>query len=193
MQGTEYEVSEQVLVYPHPKLRESCAPVEEITDAHMATAEKMKEVLSRYPSGLALAANQVGVMEQILVVRVSRQPPVFEVYFNPKLVRTDEFVRVDEFCLSYPGVKARLERANIVMVEAMMSNGDVRQFEQMGIAAQMWQHEVDHLNGVSMIDHLTGTAKLLVQNKLKRLERDAKHRAKGTVRRSRKRRKGRKR
>ena len=181
-----------LLRYPDRRLRQQCARVTEITPLHTVVVERMQELLGK-TNGLALAANQVGFMEQMVVVK--RNPNAgkdeefeYDVWYNPTLVRKDEIDQIEEFCLSLPRVTTRIERANVIMVEVMKPDGGLMRFEATGIKAQMWQHEIDHLNGVLTIDHLEGVRKTLVEGKLKKLRREAKHRKKGTVRNATKRR-----
>jgi len=184
------EIAKLVLViYPDACLREQCARVEEVTNEHIAVAARMREILKEV-GGLGLAANQIGFPVQMVVVRRLDGSGEYDTYFNPKLVRQDEVHLVKEFCLSLPGVTARIKRANVVMVEVMKEDGSLANIEAQGLEAQMWQHELEHLAGKLMTDDLKGFHRDAVEVKLKQLIRKKKHVNKPQIKRPTKRRSG---
>jgi peptide deformylase len=184
------EIAELTLaIYPDARLRKQCARVEEVTDEHIAVAVRMQEILDEV-GGLGLAANQVGFPVQMVVSRRLDGSGDYDTYFNPKLVRQDDVHTVKEFCLSLPGITARVKRANVVMVEVMREDGSLGNIEAQGIEAQMWQHELEHLAGELMTDNVEKVYKSGVETKLKQLTRKKKREGKPKHKRPPKRKRG---
>ncbi len=146
-----------ILLWPDPRLTETCAPVAEITPEIEALAADMLETMYDAP-GRGLAAPQVGVMERIFVMdagwKEGKSDPI--VCINPMLQEvSEERATHAEGCLSIPGVAADVSRpAQVQMVWTGLNGGRyVQSFD--GFAAACVQHELDHLDGVVTFDHLT--------------------------------------
>jgi peptide deformylase len=112
----------------------------------------------RHNSGVGLAAPQVGVSLRVAVVEVPEQPVL--VLINPHMVKRRGEHQVEEGCLSYPGYRGEIMRAQRVVVEALNLEGEKVRVKADGLAAQALEHELDHLNGVLYIDHLESQDKL---------------------------------
>jgi peptide deformylase len=156
-----------------PVLREIAKPVpEELFGSAKLTRiiKDMTEALDQEPEGVALAAPQIDVPYRIFIVRKDRTlpPPVVkegvalpppppaevEVYINPEIVRTSRRrARTDEGCLSVRGIYGTTKRHERVTVRARHENGTSFQRGGGGIMAQIFEHEIDHLNGILFIDH----------------------------------------
>lgn len=133
---------------PDPVLRQKARPVQRVTRRHRRLIEDMKETMYAAP-GVGLAANQVGVLERIIVVDPGDQ---FMALINPEIVAA-EGVDVDvEGCLSIPRVTGYVERAASIRVRALDERGRPVELEAEGYLARIIQHEVDHLDGVLFID-----------------------------------------
>ena len=135
-----------------PGLRQKAAEVERVTDAHRRLVEDMLETMREAP-GVGLAGPQVGVMERVFVWEVDDEHGAV---FNPVIVSTsDEEIESEEGCLSLPGLYYPVTRAERVVVEGIDENGDPVRIEDGELLARVCQHEIDHLDGVLFIDHLS--------------------------------------
>lgn len=151
---------EDIVLSPDPRLSQECAPIEKIDDEVRALAKRMLKVMYA-ADGCGLAGPQVGEMRQIVVIDVdwagrgSKKNPY--VLINPEVVVADgPEVEGSEGCLSFPGVSVRVSRPSHVIVRARNLDGDLMQYEAEGnLMAVCLQHEIDHLHGVTMVDHLT--------------------------------------
>lgn len=152
--------SEDIVLTPDPRLSEMCAPVEKIDDSVRKLAKYMLDVMYD-ADGCGLAAPQIGKLVRLVVIDVdyvpddpsSRNPYVL---INPKIVTADGDPRLfSEGCLSFPGISVDIERPSHVVVHATDLDGDLLQYEaENNLLAVCLQHEIDHLNGVTMVDHL---------------------------------------
>ncbi len=120
----------------------------------------MSETLDSYPDGVALAAPQIGVSYRLFIVRKDRTlpppptSPEVEVYINPEIVRTSrKRALTDEGCLSVRGVYGTTKRHERVTIKARKPDGSHIQRGAGGLMAQIFEHEIDHLNGILFIDH----------------------------------------
>lgn len=155
------DLIKDIVLSPDPRLEKECAPFE----PEEITSEKTRELAERMledmyaADGCGLAAPQIGVMKQIVVIDVDytdrkRNPYVL---INPKIVAADGEKRsYSEGCLSFPGISVDVERPSHVIVHAYNLDGDLMQYEATGdLLAVCLQHEIDHLHGITMVDHLS--------------------------------------
>jgi len=154
-----------ILKWPDPRLMETCAPVEEITDDVRTLVADMLETMYAAP-GRGLAAPQVGILSRIFVMDVGwkegKSDPL--VCINPMLQEVgDERAENDEGCFSIPGVSATVSRPSRVQMVWTSLEGAryVQSFE--GFAAACAQHELDHLDGVITFDHLDAVARSAIE------------------------------
>ena len=135
-----------------PVLRQKATEVERVTDAHRRLVQDMLETMREAP-GVGLAGPQVGVMERVFVWEVDDEHGAV---FNPVIVSTsDEEIESEEGCLSLPGLYYPVSRPERVVVEGIDENGDPVRIEDDELLARVCQHEIDHLDGVLFIDHLS--------------------------------------
>lgn len=153
---------EDIVVAPDERLRTECAPIEEIDDSVRELAERMLEDMYA-TDGCGLAAPQVGELVQLVVIDVDytrdkRNPYVL---INPRIVVADGEERdTPEGCLSFPGITCHVSRPSHVIVEARNLDGDLMRYEARdNLMAVCLQHEIDHLHGVTMVDHLRPLAR----------------------------------
>lgn len=132
-----------------PVLRQRARPVERLTRRHRRLIEDMRETMQKAP-GVGLAANQVGVLERIIVIDPDGEH--FLALVNPRIVQADGSDVDVEGCLSIPGVTGYVERASRIRVQGMDERGRPIDMEAEGYTARIIQHEVDHLDGVLFID-----------------------------------------
>ena len=140
-----------IRVWGDPVLRQRAEPVENLTDVHRRLIADMIDTMREAP-GVGLAATQVGVLERIFVWEVEDEHGVI---VNPEIVTVgDDNFTEDEGCLSLPGLLYPVERAREVVVEGIDENGERVRIAAEDLKARVFQHELDHLNGVLFIDHL---------------------------------------
>jgi peptide deformylase len=142
---------EQVVKFGDPVLRSAASPVPEFDDRLAADAERMIDLM-RDAIGVGLAATQLGTLRRMLVFQVgSEAEPT--VLVNPEIEwRSDEAATAEEGCLSLPGVVVDVERPLHVRTRAVDLRGEPLTIEASGLEARVIQHEVDHLDGVLMLD-----------------------------------------
>ena len=151
-------------------LNKVCRPVEEMTPKIQELIEDMLETMYDAP-GIGLAAIQVGVARRMLVIDVSREgeekTPL--VFINPEIIKSsDERSIYEEGCLSIPDYYAEVERPAIVTVKSLDRDGKEQITEADGLLATCLQHEIDHLNGVLFIDHISRLKRDMVLKKWKK-------------------------
>jgi peptide deformylase len=157
----------EILKYPDPRLREVAKPVATVTPEIQALVDDMAETM--YESqGCGLAATQIGENHRIFVVDCAGEdePSDFRVFINPEIVATEGDQMWNEGCLSFPGVSEEIKRAERVRVRALDRAGKPFELEADGLLAVAVQHELDHLNGVLMIDKLNALKRRMMGRKL---------------------------
>jgi peptide deformylase len=157
----------EILEYPDPRLREVAKPVGEVTPEIQKLVDDMAETMYAAP-GCGLAATQLGIPHRIFVVDCAEEdePSDLKVFINPEIIEKDGQVVWTEGCLSFPGVREEIKRAEKVKVRALGRDGKPFELEADGLLAVAIQHETDHLNGVLMIDKLNALKKRMMGRKL---------------------------
>jgi peptide deformylase len=164
----------KIVQYPHPALRRPARALTAIDKQVRMHAEAMLELMYEH-KGLGLAANQVALTYQMIVLNFTGDPQQRDkegVFINPVILERKGAIEEDEGCLSFPGLFAKVRRAKNVKVEAYNLKGEKLEITASELAARAWQHEVDHLHGVLFIDKLGPIGKLAVRNALKEFERE---------------------
>ena len=146
----------KVLTYPEDVLRKKAEPVEVVDDEIRKLVADMAETMYNAP-GVGLAANQVGVLKRVVVIDVdySDDKPNLIALINPEIISKEGESVIEEGCLSLPGVTEPVERALKVTVRALNEKGDPVEHTAEGFFAHAVQHELDHLDGTLLIDHLS--------------------------------------
>jgi peptide deformylase len=169
----------KIVKYPHPALRYVSKPLTAIDEKVRTYAAKMLDLMYE-ARGLGLAANQVALPYQLIVLNVPQEEgqerEVERVFINPEILERKGSVEDEEGCLSFPDLYAKVRRAKTVKVRAYTIKGEVYEGSVSDLTARLWQHEVDHLNGVLFIDKMGPIAKLASRGALKDFEREF-HRA----------------
>jgi peptide deformylase len=164
-----------ILIHPDPRLKKATAPVTEITDAVRKLADDMLETMYDAP-GIGLAAPQVAVMQQVLVMDCAKDEDETSrpmVLINPKITWAGEECSVyEEGCLSIPDQYAEVERPAEVEVSWLGLDGldHTERFD--GLWATCVQHEIDHLHGKLFIDYLKPLKRQLITRKMQKLKRE---------------------
>jgi peptide deformylase len=164
----------RIVHYPHPALRHAAKPVSSIDKQLHLSIGQMKELMYD-AKGLGLAAPQVALPFQLLVMNVTgdpKQPEREEVYLNPRIVERKGTVEDEEGCLSFPGLYQKIRRSKSIKIQAYDLKGQLVEKVVTDLEARAWQHEIDHLNGVLFIDMMGPIAKLTSRTAIKNFERE---------------------
>jgi peptide deformylase len=162
----------EILQYPDPRLNQPAQRVEKIDAATRQLIDDLAETMYAAP-GIGLAATQVDVHKQIIVIDVSEDRSDLRVFINPEITRREGLAVNQEGCLSVPGIYDNVERADSVTVTALDRNGSRFTLNASGLLATCIQHEMDHLQGKVFVDYLSELKQNRVRTKLKKRQRKA--------------------
>ncbi|MFZ5770938.1 MAG: peptide deformylase [Thermodesulfobacteriota bacterium] len=159
----------EIIKYPHPLLRKKASPITEFNDELRQLVADMAETMYAAP-GVGLAANQIGVLLQIVVIDVSPREEKNKLIplINPEILEGEGSVIDEEGCLSVVDYAANVERFSHIRVRARDLDGREVEFTADGWFARVIQHEVDHLDGKLFIDHLSSLKRALYKKKRKK-------------------------
>ncbi|WP_374573645.1 peptide deformylase [Phenylobacterium sp.] len=147
----------EILTVPDPVLKQKSLPVEQVDDELRALMDDMLETMYEAP-GIGLAAIQIGVAKRVIVMDLARQDeePQPRYFVNPEILwRSDETAPYEEGCLSVPEIYDEVERPARVRLRYLNYEGELVEEDADGLYAVCIQHEMDHLEGVLFIDHLS--------------------------------------
>ena len=159
-----------ILTYPDKFLRQPAKPVKDID----GTTQKMIEDMSytMYESkGVGLAAIQVGLDKSLILYDVSPSEGKrsLQVLINPRIIESNgRIISEKEGCLSVPDLRANVKRAKSILVEAFDKDGNPKRIDAEGYLAIVLQHEIDHLNGILFIDHISTLKRELYKRHIKK-------------------------
>jgi len=154
-----------ILRYPDARLHKTAAPVTVFDESLKKLVRDMAETMYAAP-GIGLAAAQVDVHKQVIVIDVSERHDSLVVLVNPEIVDASGISDIEEGCLSVPGVYDIVERAERVKVRAFDHNGKPFTLEAQGLLAVCIQHEMDHLKGKVFVEYLSQLKQQRVRAKL---------------------------
>lgn len=141
-----------IRLYPDPVLRRRAREVRPGSPEAREVASRLRDAFSQV-EGLGLAANQVGALVRVILVKLGEEELVL---LNPEVAwRSPELETDSEACLSLPGVEAEVARPAEIKVRALGEDGEELMFELAGLDARLFLHEIDHLDGILYIDHLS--------------------------------------
>ena len=164
-----------ILTAPDPRLKIKAAPVQAVDDDLRKLMDDMVQTMYA-AKGIGLAATQVGVNKRIVVMDLAHdgEPPQVRHYVNPELIWvSDEKEVFNEGCLSVPDQYDDVERPARVKARFLDYNGQPQEIEADGLLADCLQHEIDHLNGVLFIDHLSRLKRSMILKRLEKIRRFA--------------------
>lgn len=161
-----------ILEYPDPRLRTRAEPVTVFDDALGRQIDDMFETMYAAP-GIGLAATQVDYHWQLIVIDTSETKDDRRVFINPLILERSGTAVTEEGCLSVPGVFDEVQRASNVRVRARDRHGIEFEQDLEGILAVCLQHEMDHLEGILFIDHLSRLKRQMALKKLDKLRKVA--------------------
>jgi peptide deformylase len=166
-----------ILRYPDPRLHKIAKPVTVFDERIKTLVADMAETMYDAP-GVGLAATQIDVHEQVVVIDVSDGGQELRVFINPEIVWASEEKRVyDEGCLSVPGIYDGVERPAQVKVRAQDADGQVFEVDADDLLAVCIQHEMDHLVGKVFVEYLSPLKRNRIKSKLQKEEREQKKKA----------------
>ena len=154
-----------ILRYPDARLHKIAAPITVFDEALKKLVAEMAETMYAAP-GIGLAATQVDVHKQVIVVDVSERRDSLVVLVNPEIVEAVGVSDIEEGCLSVPSIYELVERAERVKVRAYDRNGNAFTLEAQGLLAVCIQHEMDHLEGKVFIEYLSQLKQQRIRAKL---------------------------
>ena len=158
----------EIITAPDPRLKQKSQPVERVDDELRALMDDMLETMYAAP-GIGLAAIQIGVPKRVIVMDLARdgEPPQPRYFINPEILTiSDDQAVYEEGCLSVPDLYEEVERPAACRVRYLDYQGEVREEECDGLLATCLQHEIDHLEGVLFIDHLSKLKRSMMLKKL---------------------------
>jgi peptide deformylase len=158
-----------ILSYGHPILRKATRPVAQLTEDLDRLIDDMVETMYAAP-GVGLAANQVGSLQRVFVANPSedRDPSKLLVLINPEPIEFEGEALVEEGCLSVPDFREEVRRARRLLVRGLDRTGRPIEVEGEALLARIFQHEMDHLNGVLFLDRLSPAKRDILLRKLKK-------------------------
>ncbi len=160
-----------ILHYPDPRLHTVAAPVARIDDEIRALARDMAETMYAAP-GVGLAATQVNIHKQVIVMDISENHDNLIVLVNPTLLASSGTEEREEGCLSVPGIYETVRRAERVTVQALNLAGESVTLDADGLLAVCIQHEMDHLKGRVFVEYLSQLKQSRIKHKLKKQQRE---------------------
>lgn len=161
----------RILHYPEPVLKQVAEPVDVFDEKLRTLARDMADTMYAAP-GVGLAAPQVGVSRRLVVIDCARKdaPPHLIFAVNPEIVEREGEVFEEEGCLSVPGYYAKVARSARVKVRGQDLGGEPVQWEAEGLLAVAFQHEIDHLDGILFVDHLSPLKKSIFRKRWRKLQ-----------------------
>jgi peptide deformylase len=160
-----------ILNYPDPRLYKIAIPVKQVDASIRRLIDDMAETMYAAP-GIGLAATQVDVHQQLVVMDISEDKRNLQVFINPRITARCGSQDYEEGCLSVPGVYESVTRAEKIRVEALDRDGQSFTLEAEGLLAVCIQHEMDHLLGKVFVDYLSPLKQSRIKNKMKKRQRE---------------------
>ncbi len=161
-----------ILKYPDSRLHTVAKAVDQVDDDARKLIADMAETMYAAP-GIGLAATQVDVHRQIIVIDVSEERNELNVFINPRLTRAEGVADREEGCLSLPGIFDTVSRAAKITVEALDREGKPFTFDADDLLAVCIQHEMDHLKGKVFVEYLSSLKQNRIRSKLRKAQRKA--------------------
>ena len=164
-----------IIKIPDPVLKETATAVNRVDDSIKKQMDKMLATMYDAP-GIGLAANQVNLLNRVLVMDLSRRDEEEDAnpicMANPEIIwESEEMSTMEEGCLSIPQQYAEVERPAIVRVKYLDYDGKEAELEATGLLSHCVQHEIDHLNGVLFIDYLSSLKRNMIVRKVEKMKR----------------------
>ena len=160
----------QILKYPDPRLYTVAEAVRQVDHNTRSLIYDMAETMYAAP-GIGLAATQVNVHKQLIVMDLSETKDQLLVLINPEIIESSGQIECEEGCLSVPGIYDKVSRAEKIRVKALDRDGKPFEFDAEGLLAVCVQHEMDHLKGKVFVEYLSPLKQQRIVKKLRKAER----------------------
>lgn len=157
----------KILNYPDPRLHTLARPVVAVDSKIQRLIDNMAETMYAAP-GVGLAATQVDVHQQLILIDTSKDKSDLQVLINPKILTSSGAQDYEEGCLSVPGIYENVTRAEKITVTALNRDGKSFELEAEGLLAVCIQHEIDHLLGKVFVEYLSSLKQARIKNKMKK-------------------------
>ena len=145
-------MNKEIVKYPNPILRKKSEEVKEVTEDIKKLGQEMIAIITEN-QGLGFAAPQIGELKRIIVVQTEKGP---EVFINPEIIKKSKKTEIgEEGCLSFPKLFLKIKRAKEAEIEALDLQGEKIKIKTEDLPARVFQHEIDHLDGILFIDRLS--------------------------------------
>ena len=161
-----------ILRYPDARLHKIAAPVEEVNESIRTLVANMAETMYAAP-GVGLAATQVNVHKQVIVIDASETRDKLLTLINPEILAASGVADCEEGCLSLPGIYERIARAERIAVRALGLDGRTFTMDAEGMLAVCIQHEMDHLKGRVFVEYLSRLKQTRIRAKLQKQQRQS--------------------
>ena len=159
-----------IIHYPDARLHKLAAPVSDVDENIRKLVRDMADTMYSAP-GVGLAATQVDIHKQVIVIDISEAHDQLLVLINPKILDSGGRADCEEGCLSVPGIFEKVTRAEWVKVQALNLEGKPFRIESDGLLAVCIQHEMDHLKGKVFVEYLSQLKQKRIVGKLKKQQR----------------------
>ena len=163
---------EKILFVPHPILRQKAKPLTVITSRDLEISKRMIDIMLKAP-GVGLAANQIGILKQIVTVNIPNENNNNKIYtlFNPNIISfSKKKISLEEGCLSLPKQYAEIERPEKIEIEYVNDKNEKIIEKKVGFEARILQHEIDHLYGKLFVDYLSPLKRNMIIKRVKKLK-----------------------
>lgn len=159
-----------ILHYPDPRLRQKAQPVAVVDESIKKLIDNMLETMYQAP-GIGLAATQVNVAKQVVVIDISEDRSFPLVLINPEIIARQGIAESEEGCLSVPEIFEPITRAAEIIVRYLDREGQEREIQAQDLLATCIQHELDHLTGKLFIDYLSNLKRNRIRKKMEKQQR----------------------
>lgn len=160
-----------ILHYPDQRLHTVAFPVREVNAEIRKLVDDMAQTMYAAP-GIGLAATQVNVHKQVIVIDISENHDQLMALINPKIIASDGVAEREEGCLSVPGIYEKVSRAERISVTALDRDGKPFTLDVEGLLAVCIQHEIDHLQGKVFVEYLSRLKQTRIKIKMQKLQRE---------------------
>ena len=162
---------DEIRIYPDPILRKKALPIKNMGSQVKEVADRMAEAMY-VKKGIGLAAPQIGILNQIIVVNFGEG---LRTLINPEILQGEGESIMDEGCLSLPNIEVSVKRMDKILIRGWDMEGKEVSLELFGFPGRVYQHEIDHLNGILIIHHISRLKReLLIKRMVKDLKRSQK-------------------
>jgi peptide deformylase len=165
----------EIVTYPDPILKKKAELVENIDEDIQNLIDAMSTLMYQ-SSGIGLAANQIGVEKRVIIfdIHYKEKEKNLTVLINPKIIFAEDKIEFEEGCLSVPDFQGKINRKKYVQVQGLDRDGKPINIEAEDLTAICIQHEIDHINGTLILDHVSRLKKNIYKRKIEKLMREAK-------------------